>query len=106
MAVLADLQYYEDRLKFLRDERGKLEAARQEGQREGQREGLQLGRQEGKLAGKIQTLQEVLGDRVSTDEELLAQSVTALTTQLQLQRDRLNNRDAEVADRSQYERAR
>ena len=25
-----DLQYYEDRLKFLRDERGKLDAARQE----------------------------------------------------------------------------
>jgi flagellar biosynthesis/type III secretory pathway protein FliH len=85
-----DLQYYEDRLKFLRDERGKLEAARQEGRQEGREEG----HQEGKLAGKIQMLQELLGDRVSTDEELQAQSVTALTTQLQLLRDRLYKRDA------------
>ena len=85
-----DLQYYEDRLKFLRDERGKLDAARQEGEQVG----VAKGRQEGKLAGKIQTLQELLGDRVSTDEELLAESITALATQLLRLRDRLNNRDA------------
>jgi predicted transposase/invertase (TIGR01784 family) len=89
-----DLQYYEDRLKFLRDERGKLDAARQEGEQIGVAKGRQEGRQEGNLAGKIQTLQELLGDRVSTDEELLAESVTALTTQLQRLRDRLNKRDA------------
>ena len=83
-----DLQYYEDRLKFLRDERGKLDAARQEGREEGRQEG----RQEGKLAGMIQTMQELLGDRVSTDEELLASSVTVLTSHLQQLRDRLNNR--------------
>lgn len=85
-----DLQYYEDRLKFLRDERGKLDAARQEGEQVG----VAKGRQEGKLAGKIQTLQELLGDRVSTDEELLAESMTALATQLLRLRDRLNKRDA------------
>ena len=85
-----DLQYYEDRLKFLRDERGKLDAARQEGEQVG----VAKGRQEGKLAGKIQTLQELLGDRVSTDEELLAESITALATQLLRLRDRLNKRDA------------
>jgi predicted transposase/invertase (TIGR01784 family) len=81
-----DLQYYEDRLKFLRDERGKLDAAREEGREEG--------RQEGKLAGMVQTLQEILGDQVSTDEVLLASSVAVLTTQLQLLRDRLNKRNA------------
>lgn len=89
-----DLQYYEDRLKFLRDERGKLDAARQEGEQVGVAKGRQVGRQEGKLAGRIQTLQELLGDRVSTDEELLAESITALATQLLRLRDRLNKRDA------------
>ena len=85
-----DLQYYEDRLKFLRDERGKLAAAREEGREEGRQEG----RQEGKLAGMVQALQEYLGDRVSTDEELLASSVAVLTAQLQQLRERLNKRDA------------
>ena len=65
-----DLQYYEDRLKFLRDEQAKLDAARFEGRQEG--------RQEGKLAGKIQTLQELLGGPTSTDEELLSQDAAAL----------------------------
>ena len=92
-----DLQYYEDRLKFLRDERGKLDAARQEGEQigvaRGRQEGRQEGRHEGKLAGKIQTLQELLGDRVSTDEELLNESLSALTAQLQRLRDRLSNRN-------------
>ncbi len=40
-----DLQYYEDRLKFLRDERGKLDAARQEGEQVGVSKGRQEGRQ-------------------------------------------------------------
>lgn len=38
--------------------------------------------------------QELLGDRVSTDEELLTESVPELTTQLQRLRERLNQRDA------------
>ncbi len=76
----------------------KLEAARQEGKQigvaKGRQEGRQEGRREGRLAGKIQTLQELPGDRVSADEELLGESVTALTSQPQLLRDRLDNRAA------------
>ena len=73
-----DLQYYEDRLKFLRDEAAKLDAAREEGREEG----VQLGVRIGKLATKIQTLQELLGDDVSLDDELLAQSIEVLSSRL------------------------
>ena len=83
-----DLQYYEDRLKFLRDEAAKLDDAREEGREEG----VQLGVQLGKLATKIQTLQELLGDEVSLDDELLAQSIEVLSSRLALLQARLPRR--------------
>lgn len=97
-----DLQYYEDRLKFLRDEQGKLLAAKQEGEQlglakgreEGREQGREEGREQGKLAGKIQMIQEMLGDAVDSDEALLSrdrETLTALLTDLQA---RLRRRDA------------
>ena len=49
---------------------------------QGREEGRKEGREEGKLAGKIQTLQELLGDAVSTDDELLSRDRETLTTEL------------------------
>ncbi len=97
-----DLQYYEDRLKFLRDERGTLLAAKQEGEQlglakgreEGREVGREEGREEGKLAGKIQTLQELLGETVTSDDELLSRDRETLTTVLTSLQSRLRRRDA------------
>lgn len=86
--LLEDLQYYEDRLKFLRDEAAKLDAAREEGEQIGIGKGVRLG----KLAARIQTLQELLGEQLSLDEELLSQSIEALTSHLESLQDRLNRR--------------
>ena len=87
-----DLQYYEDRLKFLRDEAAKLDDAREEGREEGVQIGVSKGVQLGKLATKIQTLQELLGDDVSLDDELLAQSIEVLNSRLALLQARLPRR--------------
>ncbi len=70
-----DYQYYEDRLKFLRDEQAKLADARQEGLEQGREQGLEQGREEGKLAGRIQVLQELLEEPVTPDSELRGVSV-------------------------------
>ncbi len=48
-----DLQYYEDRLKYLRDEAAKFGAAREEGLEEGLERGLEEGRQEGERFGIV-----------------------------------------------------
>jgi flagellar biosynthesis/type III secretory pathway protein FliH len=40
------------------------------GREEGRQEGRQEGLEEGKLTGKIQLVQELLGDKVSSDEDL------------------------------------
>ena len=74
----------------MRDEQGKLLAAKQEGEQLG----LAKGREEGKLAGKIQTLQELLGDAVSTDDELLSRDRETLRTELATLQARLRRRDA------------
>jgi len=93
-----DYQYYEDRLKFLRDEKGKLLAAKQEGEQlglaKGRVEGREEGRVEGNLAGKIQTLQELLGDAVTTDVALLSRDRETLGTELTALQARLRRRDA------------
>jgi predicted transposase/invertase (TIGR01784 family) len=83
-----DLQYYEDRLKFLRDEAAKLDAAREEGLEEGEKIGIG----KGVLLGKIQTLQELLGEQVSLDEELLLENAEALTNRLKSLQARLMRR--------------
>lgn len=69
-----DRQFYESRLKFLRDEEAKLIAARKEGRDEGHRAGVE----KGKLAGRVQTLQELLGDPIGSDSALLARPVDEL----------------------------
>ncbi len=87
-----DYQYYEDRLKFLRDEEAKLSDAKEEGRQEGHREGHQEGLELGILAGKIQLLQELLGEPVTPKGELLVMSFDVLTTQLAHFQQRLRDR--------------
>ncbi|MCA9181000.1 MAG: hypothetical protein KDA51_06085 [Planctomycetales bacterium] len=61
---------------------------------QGREEGREEGMEKGKLAGKIQTLQELLGDEVSTDIALKPLSIVALTTVLNALQVRLRDRDA------------
>lgn len=68
------LMLYNARLKFQRDEEARLQKARQDGIREGEARG----RQEGFLAGRIVLLQELLGIRPSTAEELVGYNDTQL----------------------------
>ena len=68
------LMLYNARLKFQRDEEVRLQKARQDGIREGEARG----RQEGFLAGRIVLLQELLGIRPSTAEELVGYNDTQL----------------------------
>ncbi|MEZ6091367.1 MAG: PD-(D/E)XK nuclease family transposase [Pirellulaceae bacterium] len=85
-----DLQYYEARLKFLRDEQGKLLAAREEGERlglqKGERLGLQkgerLGLEKGEIIGKIRLVQELLGETPSTADRLSKLMIDELTAML------------------------
>lgn len=89
-----DQQYYEDRLKFLRDQHAILAAerleARKEGHEEGHQEGLQEGRQEGLkqglkqgiLVGRIQVLQEMIGEPVANNEDLMLQDEVNLLEKL------------------------
>jgi hypothetical protein len=57
-------------------------------------QGREEGREEGKLAGKIQTLRELLGDAVTSDDELLSRDRDTLTTELASLQVRLRSRDA------------
>ena len=54
------------------------EKGRQEGQQEGRQEGRQEGFEKGKLAVRIQSYQELLGEPLSTDEELAKLDVPRL----------------------------
>lgn len=85
-----DMEYYEARLKFLRDERGKLEAAKLEGRGEGE----QLGLEKGDWIGKVRLLQELLGEVPSTVAELAALEVETLAEQLETLQQRLRSRQA------------
>lgn len=89
-----DLQYCEDRLKFLRDEQGKLLAAKQEGEQLGLGNGREQGREEGKLAGKIQLIQDLLGGEVDSDEALLSRDHDSLIVLLSDLYTRLRQRGA------------
>ncbi len=64
-----------------------------QGREEGMEKGREEGREEGKLAGKIQTLQELLGDPVTSDDVLLSRDRNALTTDLTSLQSRLRQRD-------------
>lgn len=72
------LMLYNARLKFQRDEEARLQKAREDGIREGEARGETRGRQEGFLAGRIVLLQELLGIRPSTAEELVGYNDTQL----------------------------
>lgn len=85
-----DLEYYEARLKFLRDEEGKLEAAKIEGREEGEK----LGIEKGELIGKVRMLQELMGDVPMTVAELSAQELAALSGILDRLEHRLRSRQA------------
>jgi predicted transposase YdaD len=62
------------------------------GREEGRQEGRQEGLQEGKLTGKIQLVQDLLGDKVSSDEELNCFDQAALTDLLAELQQRLRDR--------------
>jgi predicted transposase/invertase (TIGR01784 family) len=83
-----DFQYYESRLKFLRDEEAKLQAATQEGIEKGMEKGMETGT----LVGTIQTLQELLGDPVTAGEELRAQELNLLSGMIIELKGRLRHR--------------
>jgi flagellar biosynthesis/type III secretory pathway protein FliH len=83
-----DLQFYEARLKFLRDQQAQIEAAKQEGREEG----LEEGHEKGIIAGKIQLLQELLGDGVSEKAELLVQGLPDLESHMSELQQRLRGR--------------
>lgn len=73
-------QYYEARMKFLRDEAMRLRAAREEGQ------------DEGILAGKIQLLQELLGEEVTGKKDLLQRGSDELSGMIAELQQRLRSR--------------
>lgn len=95
-----DLQYYEDRLKFLRDEQGKLQAARQEGREEGLQEGHQEGLQKGLEEGRrtviatIRMLEELAGDSVTPTDALTTLTLEMLMSKVATLQQRLRDRHA------------
>jgi hypothetical protein len=72
------LMLYNARLKLQRDEEARIIQARLEGEARGEARGRLEGRQEGFLAGRIVLLQELLGVRPSTAEELMRYDDTQL----------------------------
>ena len=72
-AKTEDKQMVDQREKAQRDYEWALSGARQKG--------LEQGMEKGMLAGRIQTLQEQMGEPVSTEAALLASETTALIAQ-------------------------
>jgi predicted transposase/invertase (TIGR01784 family) len=89
-----DKQMYDQREKAQRDYEWALSGARQEGREEGREEGEQMGMEKGKLAGKVQLLQELLGERLSSDTELQELGSETLAAQLTVLQQRLRDRQA------------
>ena len=88
-----DKLMYDQREKAQRDYEWALSGAREEGREEGIEEGMEKGIERGKLTGKIQTLQDLLGDEVSSDSDLKPRSIAELTTDLSALQTRLRRRD-------------
>ena len=90
-------QFYEDRVKFLRDQNAQIQQARFEGMEEGLEQGLEKGLEKGiergTLSGKIQLLQQLLGDSESSLSDLNDSSIAELSVQLQDLQNRLRTRD-------------
>jgi predicted transposase/invertase (TIGR01784 family) len=97
-----DRQFYDARLKFLRDQQSQLDAAMQEGMNKGREEGREVGREEGleeglergELRGKIITLQEILGDPLTSKDELDSRPLSELNSLVAHLQRRLRNRNA------------
>jgi predicted transposase/invertase (TIGR01784 family) len=89
-----DRQFYDARLKFLRDQQSQLNAAMQEGINKGREEGREEGLERGELRGKIITLQEILGDPMSSKEELDSRPLSELDSLISHLQSRLRNRNA------------
>jgi len=89
---------YDQREKAQRDYEWALSGAREEGIAEGReqarKEREQLGMEKGKLVGKIQLLQELLGDRPSSDTDLKELSSEAIAAQLAVLKQRFRDRQA------------
>jgi len=79
-----DRRMYDQREKAQRDYLWAIHSAREQGRQEG--------RQEGRLAGKIQLLQQLLGDRVSSDEEPQDRTKEELSSTLADLQERLRSR--------------
>ncbi len=88
-----DRQFYEARLKFLRDQHSQIEAAKQAVQ-DAREEGREEGLQRGELRGKIHILQEMLGDPVSANLELNSRPLSELNTLIAQLQSRLRNRNS------------
>ena len=80
-----DRQFYEARMKFLHDEEARLIAARPEGEAKGREEGREAGVAKGRVVGKIQMLQEILGELVANESDLLELELDELSQQLSAQ---------------------
>lgn len=81
-----DKLMYDQREKAQRDYEWALSGAREEG--------MEKGLEKGKLTGTIQTLQELLGDEVTSDSDLKPLSIAELATELNSLQVRMRRRDA------------
>ena len=79
-----DRHFYEARMKFLHDEEARLIAAREEGREEGMARGT--------LIGKIQTLEEIVGDSVTSTNDLQRHDSDQLVSLLAVLQSRLRSR--------------
>jgi predicted transposase/invertase (TIGR01784 family) len=97
-----DRQMYDQREKALRDYEWGLSSAREEGHEKGLQEGLEQGLEQGlerglakgRQEGKIQMLQELLGDPILGDAELLGRTPEELENLLSILQQRLRDRQA------------
>lgn len=89
--ITEEKQMYDAREKASLDIQSNLIDARQQGLQEGH----QQGRQEGEAIGRIKTYQELLGDRVSTDEELSQLSTEQLASAIADLQTRLRKRNVQ-----------
>ena len=71
-------RYYESRLKMQRDEQARLEAAEERGIEKGIERGKELGVEQGKAIGRVQLLQSLVGDTVTTGDDLQTRSLDDL----------------------------
>jgi len=88
--ITEEKQMYDAREKASLDIQSNLIDARQEGRQEGRREGFQVG----EAIGRVKTYQELLGDFVTSDEELSGMFTAQLTSTIADLQTRLRKRNA------------